>query len=263
MRHLALLGSTGSIGTSTLDVVAAHPDRLKVAALAAGRNRELFRAQCERFRPACVSLARAEDAAWLAREFTYRPGRPARHGRAHGLRPGGRRRHGGGGGGGRGRPGQRGGGPAQRAAGLRGQQGKPGGGRRPHAPGPGRGRRRAAADRFRALRPAPAPGRPGARGRAGDAHHRQRRPVPGLGPGAIKAATVAAGPQPSHLEDGPQDHHRLRHPHEQGPGGDRGLGAVRPGRGPDPGDRAPPEPGARHGRVPGRHLPACRCAPTT
>jgi 1-deoxy-D-xylulose-5-phosphate reductoisomerase len=73
MRHVALLGSTGSIGTSTLDVVAAHPDRLKVAALAAGRNRELFRAQCERFRPACVSLGRAEDAAWLARELTYRP----------------------------------------------------------------------------------------------------------------------------------------------------------------------------------------------
>jgi 1-deoxy-D-xylulose-5-phosphate reductoisomerase len=73
MRHLALLGSTGSIGTSTLDVVAAHPDRLQVAALAAGLNRDLLRAQCERFRPACVSLARAEDAAWLARELSYRP----------------------------------------------------------------------------------------------------------------------------------------------------------------------------------------------
>ena len=73
MRRLALLGSTGSIGTSTLDVVAAHPDRLAVAALAAGRNRELFRAQCERFRPGCVSLARAEDAAWLASELSYRP----------------------------------------------------------------------------------------------------------------------------------------------------------------------------------------------
>ena len=73
MRHLALLGSTGSIGTSTLDVVAAHPDRLAVAAMAAGRNRELFRAQCERFRPGCVSLARPEDAAWLESELSYRP----------------------------------------------------------------------------------------------------------------------------------------------------------------------------------------------
>ena len=73
MRNLALLGSTGSIGTSTLDVVAAHPDRLVVTALAAGRNRDLFRAQCERFRPTCVSLARPEDAAWLATELSYRP----------------------------------------------------------------------------------------------------------------------------------------------------------------------------------------------
>lgn len=78
MRHLAVLGSTGSIGTSTLDVVAAHPDRLAVTALAAGRNRDLFRAQCERYRPALVSLARAEDAAWLARELSYRP--EVRHG---------------------------------------------------------------------------------------------------------------------------------------------------------------------------------------
>jgi 1-deoxy-D-xylulose-5-phosphate reductoisomerase len=73
MRRIALLGSTGSIGTSTLDVVAAHPERLQVVALAAGRNRELFRAQCERFRPACVSLARVEDAAWLAEELSYAP----------------------------------------------------------------------------------------------------------------------------------------------------------------------------------------------
>jgi 1-deoxy-D-xylulose-5-phosphate reductoisomerase len=73
MRHVALLGSTGSIGTSTLDVIAAHRERLKVVALAAGRNRELFKAQCERYRPACVSLARAEDAAWLAGQLSYRP----------------------------------------------------------------------------------------------------------------------------------------------------------------------------------------------
>ena len=73
MRHLAILGSTGSIGTSTLDVVAAHPDRLTVGAMAAGCNRDLFRAQCERYRPDCVSLARAEDAAWLASELSYRP----------------------------------------------------------------------------------------------------------------------------------------------------------------------------------------------
>jgi 1-deoxy-D-xylulose-5-phosphate reductoisomerase len=41
--------------------------------MAAGCNRDLFRAQCERYRPDCVSLARAEDAAWLASELSYRP----------------------------------------------------------------------------------------------------------------------------------------------------------------------------------------------
>ncbi len=73
MRRLAILGATGSIGTSTLDVVDAHPERLTVAALAAGRNRELALRQCERHRPALVSLAVAEDAAWLSSRLSYRP----------------------------------------------------------------------------------------------------------------------------------------------------------------------------------------------
>ena len=38
MKRLAILGSTGSIGEQTLDVVAAHPDRFQVVALAAGRR---------------------------------------------------------------------------------------------------------------------------------------------------------------------------------------------------------------------------------
>lgn len=73
MRNIALLGSTGSIGTSTLDVVAAHSDRLKVVAMAAGHNRELFRLQCEKVKPALVSIARAEDASWLSSVLSYRP----------------------------------------------------------------------------------------------------------------------------------------------------------------------------------------------
>ena len=71
MRKLAILGSTGSIGTSTLDVVEAHPDRLSVVALAAGRNRELILAQARRFRPRCISVALAEDAEWLKSELGY------------------------------------------------------------------------------------------------------------------------------------------------------------------------------------------------
>jgi 1-deoxy-D-xylulose-5-phosphate reductoisomerase len=73
VRRLAILGSTGSIGTSTLDVVEAFPERLSIVALAAGRNRELFRAQCERFRPVCVSVAEPGDAAWLKAALTYAP----------------------------------------------------------------------------------------------------------------------------------------------------------------------------------------------
>jgi len=73
MRRLAILGATGSIGTSTLDVVDAHPDRLTVVALAAGRNRELALRQCERYRPSLVCMAEAEDAAWLAAQLSYRP----------------------------------------------------------------------------------------------------------------------------------------------------------------------------------------------
>ena len=73
MRSLAILGSTGSIGTSTLDVVQAHPERLSVVALAAGRNRDLLKAQCQTFRPRCVSVGTKEDAAWLRAGLPYRP----------------------------------------------------------------------------------------------------------------------------------------------------------------------------------------------
>jgi 1-deoxy-D-xylulose-5-phosphate reductoisomerase len=48
-RRILLLGSTGSIGTQTLDVVAANPDRFEVVGLAAGRNRALLDEQAERF----------------------------------------------------------------------------------------------------------------------------------------------------------------------------------------------------------------------
>lgn len=73
VRHLALLGSTGSIGTSTLAVVKAHPERLVVTALAAGRNRELLQVQCETFHPRCVSVETQEDATWLRHNLTYQP----------------------------------------------------------------------------------------------------------------------------------------------------------------------------------------------
>jgi 1-deoxy-D-xylulose-5-phosphate reductoisomerase len=52
MKRLAVLGSTGSIGTNTLDVVRRHPDRFEVVALAAGRNDAALLAQCRELRPA-------------------------------------------------------------------------------------------------------------------------------------------------------------------------------------------------------------------
>src|SRR5262249_43955252 len=51
LRTLTVLGSTGSIGTNTLDVVRQNPDRFQVFALAAGRNIELLAKQINEFRP--------------------------------------------------------------------------------------------------------------------------------------------------------------------------------------------------------------------
>jgi len=66
MKRLAILGSTGSIGESTLDVVARHPGRFEIVALAARGNHEKLAAQCERFRPRCVALADEQAAQSLA-----------------------------------------------------------------------------------------------------------------------------------------------------------------------------------------------------
>jgi len=71
MKRVAVLGSTGSIGTSTLSVVEAFPDRFQIVALAAGRNLELLRSQVAHHKPPLVAVARAEDAKTLAREFGH------------------------------------------------------------------------------------------------------------------------------------------------------------------------------------------------
>ena len=57
MKHVAILGSTGSIGTSALAVVDAHPGRLRVVALAAGKNAPLLAEQVARYRPRVAALA--------------------------------------------------------------------------------------------------------------------------------------------------------------------------------------------------------------
>ncbi len=70
MKRIAVLGSTGSIGTSTLAVVEAFPENFEIVAIAAGGNLDRLRGQLERHRPAVVSVARAEDAETLAAEFS-------------------------------------------------------------------------------------------------------------------------------------------------------------------------------------------------
>ena len=60
MKHLAILGSTGSIGRSALAVVDAHPDKLSVVALAAGDNDARLAEQVQRYRPAIVAMASGE-----------------------------------------------------------------------------------------------------------------------------------------------------------------------------------------------------------
>ncbi|HTZ17765.1 MAG TPA: 1-deoxy-D-xylulose-5-phosphate reductoisomerase [Dissulfurispiraceae bacterium] len=67
MKNIAILGSTGSIGTSTLDVAAKYPDLVRVVGLAAGRNVGLLREQIVRFRPGMAAVADAEARDELAR----------------------------------------------------------------------------------------------------------------------------------------------------------------------------------------------------
>ncbi|QEA40843.1 1-deoxy-D-xylulose-5-phosphate reductoisomerase [Pistricoccus aurantiacus] len=65
MQTVTVLGSTGSIGTSTLDVIARHPDRYRVHALTAHRSKERLFEQCLRHHPALAVLEDEQGAAWL------------------------------------------------------------------------------------------------------------------------------------------------------------------------------------------------------
>ena len=69
MKNVVLLGSTGSIGTSTLKVVEDLPEHLRLVGLAAGRNATLLAAQALRHRPGVVSLEDPAAAAGLAAQL--------------------------------------------------------------------------------------------------------------------------------------------------------------------------------------------------
>jgi 1-deoxy-D-xylulose-5-phosphate reductoisomerase len=65
LKQICILGSTGSIGTSTLSIVERYPERFAVASLAAGRNLDLALAQCRRWRPQLISVATEQVAGEL------------------------------------------------------------------------------------------------------------------------------------------------------------------------------------------------------
>jgi len=72
VRGVAILGSTGSVGEHTLDVIARHPDRFRVVALGANRNVEKLADQCRRFSVPYAALADTAAAARLESELRAR-----------------------------------------------------------------------------------------------------------------------------------------------------------------------------------------------
>jgi 1-deoxy-D-xylulose-5-phosphate reductoisomerase len=67
VKQVAILGSTGSIGVNTLDVIRAHPERFKVVALTAAKQIERLAEQCVEFKPSIAVVADADGAAKLNR----------------------------------------------------------------------------------------------------------------------------------------------------------------------------------------------------
>jgi 1-deoxy-D-xylulose-5-phosphate reductoisomerase len=70
MKRIAILGSTGSIGNSTLSICESYPDRFSVATMAAGSNIDSAFAQCQRWKPKVISVASEADAEALRIRLT-------------------------------------------------------------------------------------------------------------------------------------------------------------------------------------------------
>jgi 1-deoxy-D-xylulose-5-phosphate reductoisomerase len=69
MKRIAILGSTGSIGRSTLNIVESYPERFEIVTLAAGAKVEVALADAKRWKPKVISLAQEQDAEKLRREL--------------------------------------------------------------------------------------------------------------------------------------------------------------------------------------------------
>jgi 1-deoxy-D-xylulose-5-phosphate reductoisomerase len=73
MKRLAILGSTGSIGVNTLDIVRQFPEKFEVVSLSAGKNIQLLKKQILQFRPKLVSVLNKELSEILQRELLHVP----------------------------------------------------------------------------------------------------------------------------------------------------------------------------------------------
>ncbi|HCI85981.1 MAG TPA: 1-deoxy-D-xylulose-5-phosphate reductoisomerase, partial [Dehalococcoidia bacterium] len=69
VKKLVVLGSTGSIGTQTLEVVRAFPERFEIVGLVNGRNTELFKKQLEEFKPVFFDTLGDIDANYAGSQF--------------------------------------------------------------------------------------------------------------------------------------------------------------------------------------------------
>jgi len=69
MKRLTILGSTGSVGQSTLDVVALHPEKFSVVALTANLNVEKMALQCQQFNPEVAVMADLKSAKQLSEKL--------------------------------------------------------------------------------------------------------------------------------------------------------------------------------------------------
>ncbi len=70
-KRIAVLGSTGSIGSQTLEVAERFPDKFEVVGLAAGFNLDKLAQQAEKFKPRLVSIGRPEDVPAFRNMVTY------------------------------------------------------------------------------------------------------------------------------------------------------------------------------------------------
>ncbi|MEY2833100.1 MAG: 1-deoxy-D-xylulose 5-phosphate reductoisomerase, partial [Cyanobacteriota bacterium] len=76
MKAITILGSTGSIGTQTLDIVTHHPEQFRVVGLAAGSNVNLLAEQIRTFKPEIVALGNENKLPELQEAIASNPCQP-------------------------------------------------------------------------------------------------------------------------------------------------------------------------------------------